>query len=105
MTRLLFSLSLMVALIGSLAIATSAQVPLKANGTLIELNKPGTIEVVISLGDDDGIRVGTKLVVLNEGKVIGTVQVTKAKHDRSYAKIIDLADGKAISLQSQVEFR
>ncbi len=93
------------ALIGCIGVATlpiQAQAPVQVTGSIIELNKPGTIEVSISLGEDDGLRVGAEAKVRRNGAEVGTLKVVKTQPDRAIARIVDVAQGKSIEKTDEV---
>ncbi len=78
-------------------LSINAQAPARVTGVLIELNKPGTIEVTVSVGADDGVRAGDTLNVVRNGQVCGKLEVTKTHATRSIAKIIEVSPGKALA--------
>lgn len=89
---------MIVGLIASIAaLSVNAQVPSRVTGVLIELNKPGTIEVTLSVGADDGVKAGDVLNVMQNGQVCGKLEVTKTLATRSIAKIIEVSPGKALA--------
>ncbi len=92
---------LMGLLVSTAAVSISAQAPARATGLLIELNKPGTIEVAVSLGKEDGVKAGDKLHVIHAGQVVGKLEITKAYADRSTAKIVEVAPGTALSTHDE----
>lgn len=71
-------------------------------GIISQLNKPGTILVEITIGSDDGLKVGDILVVSRKGKQIGKVKIAKCEPDRSIAKIIDVQDGERLRTRDHV---
>jgi serine/threonine protein kinase len=70
---------------------------------LLELNKPGTVEVEVSVGFEDGIRPGDKLDAIHEGQIVGKVEITRAEASRSKARIIEVVPGKALDIGAKVE--
>ena len=87
----------------AISMSINAQAPARVSGVLIELNKPGTIEVSLSVGADDGLRVGDKLSVARDGQVLGTVEVVKTFGAHSTAKIIQVRAGRALSKNDAVK--
>lgn len=84
-------------IVSTAAFSINAQAPARVTGVLIELNKPGTIEVTVSVGADDGVKAGDMLNVLQNGQVCGKLEVTKTQATRSIAKIIEVSPGKALA--------
>lgn len=70
---------------------------------LLELNKPGTVEVEVSVGFEDGIRPGDKLNAIHEGQIVGKVEIIRAEASRSSARIIEVVPGKALDRGAKVE--
>lgn len=71
----------------------------------MQLNKPGTILVEISIGSDDGLKTGDVFVVSRKDKRIGKLAITKCEPDRSTAKIIVVNDGETLQIGDQVANR
>jgi uncharacterized phage infection (PIP) family protein YhgE len=66
---------------------------IQVEGVVTALGQDGLLEV--SIGSDDGVRVGTKLDVIRGGMYIGRVQVLKTDPDRAVAQSIpDLMNGQ-----------
>lgn len=63
---------------------------------LTVLNKPGTVEVEVSVGLGDGIKLGDKLYAMQDGQTVGTVEITQAADSRSIARILEVAPGKSL---------
>lgn len=70
---------------------------------LLQLNEPGTIEVEVSVGLDDGITLGDKLDAIQDGEVVGKVEIIQAEASRSKAHIIEVVPGKALDRGDTVE--
>lgn len=85
------------------AVSIHAAAPARVSGVLMELNKPGTIEVSLSIGRDDGVKPGDKLNVLRDGQVLGKVEITKALAGQSQARILEVVPGKVLSKNDKVE--
>jgi hypothetical protein len=71
-------------------------------GVLLELNQPGAITVVISLGADDGVKSGAILTILRNDKRIGSLKIAKVERERSTAAIMAVEDVKALEVGDQV---
>lgn len=82
--------------------APPAAIPPAVEGVIVQLNSPGSITVVISLGTDDGVKSGTFLAILRNGKRIGRLKVAKAERDRSTASISAVEDVKALEVGDRV---
>ena len=97
-------------LIAVLGLATSIVVAAdKPNvpvaGAILQLNKPGTILIEISIGSDDGLKTGDVFVVSRKDKRIGKLTITKCEPDRSTAKIVVVNDGETLQIGDQVANR
>ena len=74
-------------------------------GAILQLNKPGTILIEISIGSDDGLKTGDVFVVSRKDKRIGKLTITKCEPDRSTAKIIVVNDGETLQIGDPVANR
>ena len=95
------SIIALVGLVASVAVAADKQ-PAPIEGVLMELNKPGTILVAISLGRDDGVKTGEILVVLRKDKRIGKLKAARVELDQSTATIVDVEDGETLQKGDRV---
>ena len=68
----------------------------------MQLNKPGTILVELSIGSDDGLKKGDIFVVSRKDKRIAKVRIAKCDPDRSTANIIHVQDGETLQTHDQV---
>lgn len=71
-------------------------------GRLLQLNEPGSIMVVISLGADDGVKSGDILTISRKGKPIGRLKVSRVERDQSTAAIVAVEDVKTLEVGDQV---
>lgn len=85
----------------SIAVAADAP-PAPIEGRILQLNKPGAIDVEISVGSGDGLKAGDVLVVSRKGKRIGRVKLAKVEPDRSTALITEIGDEEAIERGDRV---
>jgi len=71
-------------------------------GRLLELNPPGSITVVISVGADDGVKSGDILMVSRNGTRVGRLKVRRVHRDRSTAAVIDVVNLPVLEVGDQV---
>ena len=74
----------------------------KVEGLIVQLNKPGTIVVELSIGSDDGLKQGDTVVVSRKGKPIAEVTVAKCEGARSTANIVSVQEGESLQVRDQV---
>jgi uncharacterized protein (TIGR03067 family) len=84
------------------AAAAQADKKIAVEGVLLELNQPGAILVVISLGTDDGVKPGDILTILRKGQRIGSVKIARAERDKSAATIMTVQEVKTLEVGDQV---
>jgi hypothetical protein len=93
--RYVMSVAALIGIATSVAVAADVP-PAPVEGRILQLNKPGTIDIEISVGSGDGLKTGDVLVVSRKGKRIGKVKLAKVEADRSTAAITDIADEEVI---------
>ena len=98
------SVASIIALVGLVAsVAAAADLsPIPIEAVLMELNKPGTILVGISVGGDDGVKTGDIFIVLRKDKRIGKLKAAKVEPDLSTATIVEVEDGEALQRGDRV---
>lgn len=71
---------------------------------LMELVKPGTVDVEVNIGLNGGIKPGDKLDAIYQGQTVARVEIMEAQALRSKARIIEVIPGKALE-QYQVTWK
>lgn len=93
MSKLLTSFAGIV-LVASIAIGADTRVSVE--GIIVQLNEPGTINVEISIGSDDGVNMGDTFVVMRDNDRLGQLKIFEVTPDRASAKISRLKDAKSL---------
>ncbi|MCA9074124.1 MAG: hypothetical protein KDA93_03755 [Planctomycetaceae bacterium] len=93
MAKLLMSLASLV-LFSTIAIGADAEDQLKA--VIVVINEPGTINVEISIGTDDGVKVDDLFDVYRNDEQLGRLKIVQVSADRAVAKITKLNDSKIL---------
>ena len=71
-------------------------------GEIVQLNKPGTILVELSVGADDGVKTGDTLIVSRKDKRIAKLKIAKCESNRSTANIVDVQAGESLQIHDRV---
>jgi hypothetical protein len=93
--RYFMSVAAVIGIATSVAVAADVP-PAPVEGRILQLNKPGAIDIEISVGSGDGLKTGDVLVVSRKGKRIGKVKLAKVEADRSTATITEIGDKEVI---------
>jgi hypothetical protein len=88
-------------IVASISTAVGKQ-PVVVEGVLLQLNKPGTNAVEISVGKDDGVKIGDTLIVSRKDRRLGMLKVSKIGRDRSAASIVEIEKGVDLQTGDQV---
>jgi hypothetical protein len=99
--RYVMSVAVVIGLATSVAVAGEVP-PAPIEGRILQLNRPGAIDIEISVGSGDGLKTGDVLVVSRNGKRIGKVKLAKVEPDRSTAAITELGDKEVIERGDRV---
>jgi hypothetical protein len=71
-------------------------------GLVMQLNKPGTILIELSVGSDDGLKTGDVLVVSRKDKRIAEVKIARCESNRSTANIVSVKEGETLQAHDRV---
>ncbi len=100
--RYVMSVAAVIGIATSVAVAADVP-PAPVEGRILQVNKPGAIEIEISVGSGDGLKTGDVLLVVSrKGKRIGRVKLAKVEADRSTAAITELGDEEVIERGDRV---
>ena len=100
MAKLLMSLASLV-LFSAVAVGADTEDQLKA--IIVVINEPGTINVEISIGSDDGVKVDDLFDVYRNNERLGRLKIEKVSADRAVAKITKLNDSKILRRGDNVQ--
>lgn len=99
--RYVLSVTALIGIATSVAVAADVP-PAPIEGRILQLNKPGTIVIEISVGSGEGLKTGDVLVVSRKDKRIGKVKLAKVAADRSTASITEIGDEEVIERGDRV---